>query len=119
MTSQPGPRPGKSFGFDCRRSHAEQPAAFKALPSKKGGGACINREETQRRTDVQCVRDVLCRKVSVVEEPGEIAATVTFIPAHRSERQALLEKGKTEGPLAIRCAELHLAGQQLLYELGE
>ncbi|WP_225412044.1 site-specific integrase [Stigmatella hybrida] len=61
----------------------------------------LNREETRRRTDVQCVRDVLCihaktgmhgteierlargeGKVSLVEEPGEIAATVKFI--HKS-----------------------------------
>ncbi len=61
----------------------------------------LNREDTRRRTDVQCVRDVLCihaktgmhgteierlargeGKVSMVGEPGEIAATVTFI--HKS-----------------------------------
>jgi hypothetical protein len=28
-------------GFDSRRFQAEQPAAFKALPSEKGGGACV------------------------------------------------------------------------------
>jgi integrase len=61
----------------------------------------FNREETRQRTDVQCVRDVLCihaktgmhateierlargeGKLSLVTEPGEIAATVTFI--HKS-----------------------------------
>ncbi len=30
-----------SGGFDCRRFHAEQPAAFKAPPSENAGGACI------------------------------------------------------------------------------
>ncbi|ATB30423.1 hypothetical protein MEBOL_003884 [Melittangium boletus DSM 14713] len=61
----------------------------------------FNQEATRRMTDVQCVRDVLCihaktgmhgteierlargeGKVAVLEEPGEIAATVTFI--HKS-----------------------------------
>jgi len=31
-----------SGGFDCRRSQAEQPAAFKAVPSEIWGGACIS-----------------------------------------------------------------------------
>ncbi|MET0404309.1 MAG: site-specific integrase [Cystobacter sp.] len=61
----------------------------------------FNQEATRRTTEVQCVRDVLCihaktgmhgteierlargeGKMTVLEEPGEIAATVTFI--HKS-----------------------------------
>ncbi|QRO01424.1 hypothetical protein JRI60_21590 [Archangium violaceum] len=71
------------------------------LESMHSAGTNFNQEATRRTTEVQCVRDVLCihaktgmhgteierlargeGKVVVLEEPGEIAATVTFI--HKS-----------------------------------